>query len=99
MELRSKIFYYLKAQSGKKFKYIMTAIDQASHFTWGAGIAGTAFLFGMDSQVGLIALPVLAILPREMIDQWPIQDIPKTVTDILVFGLGGAAVLTLTNFL
>ena len=71
---------------------LLELIDQLLHVLWGTGIVLVAYHFGMRSLTGCLLLPVLAILPRELVDQWngwPIGD--GKLMDIFFFGVGGLA--------
>ena len=66
-------------------------IDQALHILWGAGIVCVAMNFGMRSAFAAIVLPIMALLPRELVDQfdgwWYIGD--GKMLDITCYGIGG----------
>ena len=97
MQLRHKIFMALKGTSYAKIA--MAAIDQLSHFWWGAGISAVATMFGMTHEIGLIVLPMLSILPRELVDQWPIEKPLDSIIDTISFGVGGLFIAGLLRIL
>jgi hypothetical protein len=65
-------------------------IDQALHMLWGAGIVWIAMAYGMRSAFAAFMLPVIALLPREFVDQWDGWHIGNgKMLDIICYGLGG----------
>jgi hypothetical protein len=68
--------------------------EQIAHAAWGAGIV---LMVRLMFPVGWwsvpwwfgFGLPVLAVLPRELVDQWPINKWGDTVIDLAFFGMGG----------
>ena len=75
-------------------------IDQALHLLWGFGIVWIAMHHGMKGAFAAWMLPVLALLPRELVDQWhgwPIGD--GKMLDIICYGLGGYLAYKIRGFL
>lgn len=64
-------------------------LDQGLHVLWGFGISYLAIRAGMNRVVWAILLPPLAMLPRELIDQWPINNYFDTNLDLFFFAVGG----------
>ena len=66
-------------------------VDQLLHLLWGFGIVWIAMHHGMKGAFAAVTLPVLALLPRELVDQfdgwWHIGD--GKMLDIICYGLGG----------
>jgi hypothetical protein len=52
----------------------------------------TPVVFWEASLPACILSALLLALPREIIDQWPVDDWGDTLLDLLFFALGGAAV-------
>ena len=65
-------------------------IEQLLHFLWTAIALLPVCLLGEWWAAALSAF--LFVLPREFIDQWPINKWWNIVLDLLFFTLGGAAV-------
>jgi hypothetical protein len=63
--------------------------DQSLHIAWGFAISYIASRCGMRGLWVHMLLPVLAVLPREFVDQWPINNPMDTVTDLMFFAIGG----------
>jgi len=79
---------WLDEKIGRKWRKIL---DQVLHFLW-AFIALIPVL-AIDSHViGAMLTAVLFALPRELVDQWPIDDWRDTILDLAVFALGGAII-------
>jgi hypothetical protein len=78
----------LDEKIGRKWRKIL---DQPLHFLW-AFIALTPVVFWEASLPACILSALLLALPREIIDQWPVDDWGDTLLDLLFFALGGAAV-------
>jgi hypothetical protein len=71
-------------------KLMIELADQILHMLWACGIVLVAMHYGMRGVKAAILLPVLAMLPRELVDQWngwPIGD--GKLMDIFFFGFGG----------
>ena len=66
----------------------MKALEQVLHMLWG-GLALVPVLISPGPIGGAIS-GVLLALPRELVDQWPINRIHDTILDLFFFGLGGA---------
>ena len=64
--------------------------DQALHFAWGAAAGGVAVGLGAHWLAGVPAAAVV-VLPRELIEQWPISKHSDWWLDTLAFLLGGFA--------
>ena len=71
-------------------------LEQLGHTVWGFGVVVLSWL-----ALGLPGAPawapyagfgvgVLVFLPRELIDQWPIERPSDTALDLFFFGVGGA---------
>ncbi|MHA1815973.1 MAG: hypothetical protein ACTSX1_08210 [Candidatus Heimdallarchaeaceae archaeon] len=79
----------LDAKFGRKWRKIL---DQVLHFLW-AFIALIPVLTIKSSPVlGCALSAVLFALPREIVDQWPIDDWGDTLLDLAFFALGGVVV-------
>jgi len=79
---------WLDEKIGRKWRKIA---DQVLHFLW-AFIALIPVLV-MDSQIiGCTLSAVVFALPREFVDQWPINDWGDTLLDLAFFALGGFVV-------
>ena len=75
-------------------------IDQALHMLWGGSIVWIAMHHGMEGAFAAVLLPVLALLPRELVDQWhgwPIGD--GKLLDIMFYGIGGYLTYRLRRFI
>jgi hypothetical protein len=76
---------WLDEKIGRKWRKIL---DQVLHFLW-AFIALIPVL-AMESHImGATFSAVLFALPREIVDQWPIDDWGDTLLDLAFFALGG----------
>ena len=75
----------LDAKFGKKWRKIL---DQVLHFLW-AFIALIPVLAMESHIIGATFSAVLFALPREIVDQWPIDDWGDTLLDLAFFALGG----------
>ena len=67
-------------------------IEMILHMLWGAWIVVVPYLFfilEVPRGVAAFLIPIAIILPREIVDQWPINHWRDTVIDLLMFGLGG----------
>jgi hypothetical protein len=80
--------YALRAWSGPVLGQV---IDQAGHFIWGFCIVLVASMMyrSLPDWLAAFCLPIFIVLPREIIDQWPINNIYDTILDLMFFGLGG----------
>lgn len=67
------------------------AVDQVGHMVWAASVVSAAMLIPVDGLNGAVAGALLC-LPRELVDQWPIERVWDTVLDCSAFVLGGALV-------
>lgn len=67
------------------------AVDQIGHASWAAAAVAAALLIPVPGLNGAVAGLVLA-LPRELVDQWPIDRWWDTVIDTAAFVMGGAVV-------
>lgn len=72
--------------------------DQALHVAWGYGIVILTLVVVRYSngdprkfRVAMLCmlLPVLVLLPRELVDQWPIENLADTMLDLIMCGVGG----------
>lgn len=69
--------------------------DQLLHAAWGFGVIAVFWAVSGRPRMGPMALlggAVAAIgmaLPRELVDQWPINRWWDTVLDLCLFGIGG----------
>lgn len=66
-------------------------LDQVLHFLW-AFIALIPVMVWGPTVVAGICSAVIFALPREVVDQWPIDDWRNTLLDLAFFALGGAVV-------
>jgi len=67
---------------------ISEILDQFLHTIWGALLASLAAYHGA-SPIVCCLFSIVCILPRELVDQWPIERPMDTVIDLGFFGLGG----------
>ena len=70
---------------GRKWRKIL---DQVMHFLW-TFIALIPVLAMDNKVVGATFSAVLFALPREIVDQWPINNWRDTILDLAFFALGG----------
>lgn len=78
----------------KTKKLIEKIGDQVLHFLWGFFIIGLpvlAHMALMSSSLFAFLYPMVIMLPREIVDQWPINHWGDTILDLLFFGVGGWA--------
>ncbi len=71
---------------GRKWRKIL---DQLLHFLWAAIGVLPVMIYGPTVIAG-IASGLLFALPREFVDQWPIDSWFDTILDLSFFALGGA---------
>ena len=64
------------------------ALEQLLHLAWG-GLALVPVLL-WPGPLGGAASGIALALPRELVDQWPINRPLDTLLDLAMFGLGGA---------
>ena len=76
---------WLDEKIGRKWRKIL---DQVMHFLW-AFIALIPVLTMDNKIVGSTCSAFLFALPREIVDQWPINNWRDTVVDLGFFALGG----------
>ena len=69
----------------------MEVLEQIGHFAWAAAVLILYIIIPIPLLNGFIA-GVMVALPRELIDQWPIERPLDTVLDLLFFGLGGLTI-------
>jgi hypothetical protein len=83
------------ASDGKKtttFKRVWRgAIDQCGHWLWAASVVSAVIVIPWDGVNGGVA-GLLIALPRELVDQWPIDRWWDTVLDTSFFVIGGTVV-------
>lgn len=77
---------WLDEKIGRKFRKIL---DQVLHFAW-AFIALIPVMVWGPTVVSGICSALLLALPREIVDQWPINNWKDTLLDLAFFALGGA---------
>ena len=65
------------------------ALDQGLHIIWGYWIVVVAMKAGLNRWWGAVWLPVLTLLPREFVDQWPINSWGDTIMDLTFLSVGG----------
>jgi hypothetical protein len=63
-------------------------IDQTLHFAWGLLIALPLAYYSAPLWVCVTA-PIIAMLPREVVDQWPVNSWNDTLVDLAFFGASG----------
>jgi len=78
----------LDEKIGRKWRKIL---DQPLHFLW-AFIALTPVLTLGNPVIAGALSGILIALPREVIDQWPINDWRDTLLDLAFFALGGGVI-------
>lgn len=74
---------------GKLGLVLADTIDQIIHGIWGFSLVTVAVQFGMNSMIGAVILPLIIAVPRELVDQWPVEDVTDTALDTLSFVIGG----------
>jgi hypothetical protein len=88
--MNENIKNYLDEKVGERWRKIIgQTVDQGLHFSW-SGAALLPLIISPGLETGFLT-GVLFSLPREFIDQWPINNWKNTALDILFFGSGGAA--------
>jgi hypothetical protein len=65
--------------------------EQVLHFAWSAYALLPIGIWGLDPITGATT-GVLLALPREFVDQWPINKWWDTAIDLAFFALGGATI-------
>ena len=78
----------LDEKFGRKWRKIL---DQVLHFLW-AFIALTPVANWGATVPACVLSALLLDLPREFVDQWPINDWGDTLLDLAFFALGGVVV-------
>jgi hypothetical protein len=105
MMMKIKKWFHDLVKSNRYGKQIEFAVDQLGHLAWGFMITALylcATWLNGNTDAGMhvllaFVLPVVALAPRELIDQWPIESWKDTIADLVFVGLGGvAACLILT---
>lgn len=81
-----KIKDWLDEKIGRKWRKIL---DQPLHFLWAFIALMPVMFWGATVLAGILSALLLA-LPREIVDQWPIDDWGDTLLDLAFFALGGA---------
>ena len=76
-------------------KWQKNILEFVAHFAW-AFIALLPVAITQEWWTGFLS-GVLLALPRELVDQWPIERPLDTVVDLLAFGLGGMLVIVVCN--
>jgi hypothetical protein len=96
MKIKKRVHDVLKKLPGGYL--IEYCLDQFLHVAWGFMIVNLALAIvrasGGDASgdrflAMAFLLPVTIIMPREIVDQWPIESFADTVLDLIFFGLGG----------
>lgn len=75
----------LDEKIGRKWRKIL---DQVLHFLWAFIALIPVIYFGPAVIAGALS-GILLALPREVVDQWPINDWRDTLLDLAFFALGG----------
>ena len=78
-------------------KWLEKTLEQVAHFAWAGGMVAAVLLIPQPWG-GLVGALILA-LPRELVDQWPINRPWDTVLDTVMFALGGFLVSLLVMLL
>ena len=76
----------LDEKIGRKWRKFL---DQPLHFLWAFIALMPVMIMGATVIAGIISALLLA-LPREFVDQWPIDHWDDTLLDLAFFALGGA---------
>jgi hypothetical protein len=79
---------WLDEKIGKKWR---KRLDQLFHFLWAFFALLPVAVMGFTVFACILSSLILA-LPREIVDQWPINDWRDTLLDLAFFALGGAVV-------
>lgn len=66
-------------------------LDQVMHFLW-AFLALLPVVVMGPTVIACVISALIIALPREFVDQWPIDDWGDTLLDLAFFALGGAVV-------
>ena len=73
----------------KMSKTVRNILDQILHLLWAFIALVPVMIFGPTVIAGACSGLLLA-LPRELVDQWPINHWSNTILDLAFFALGGA---------
>lgn len=79
---------WLDERIGKKWR---KRLDQLMHFLWTFIALTPIAVWGATVPACVLSALFLA-LPRELVDQWPIEHWDDTLIDLIFFALGGAVV-------
>jgi hypothetical protein len=77
---------WLDKNIGRKWRKIL---DQILHFLWAFIALIPVMVMGPTVIAGIMSALLFA-LPREIVDQWPIDHWGDTLLDLAFFALGGA---------
>jgi len=77
---------WIDEKIGRKWR---KRLDQIMHFLWAFIAVMPIMIWGATVPAGILTALLIA-LPREFIDQWPIDHWDDTLLDLLFFALGGA---------
>jgi ABC-type proline/glycine betaine transport system permease subunit len=77
---------WLDKNIGRKWRKIL---DQILHFLWAFIALIPVMVMGPTVIAGIMSALLFA-LPREIVDQWPIDHWDDTLLDLAFFALGGA---------
>lgn len=69
-------------------------LDQAAHLAWGMAAGLVPAVYGAPLWACAVAGVVVA-LPRELVDQWPVNSWRDTLADTAFFVAGGALAATI----
>ena len=79
---------WMDEKIGRKWRKIL---DQVLHFLWAFFALLPVATMGFSVFACVLSALLLA-LPREIVDQWPINDWTDTLIDLAFFALGGAVI-------
>ena len=79
---------WLDEKIGRKWRKIL---DQLFHFLWAFFALLPVATMGFSVTACMLSALIFA-LPREIIDQWPINDWRDTFIDLGFFALGGVVI-------
>ena len=77
---------WLDEKIGRKWR---KRLDQVMHFLWAFIALTPVMVWGPTAASGALSAIFIA-LPREFIDQWPIDHWDDTLLDLIFFAFGGA---------
>ncbi len=77
---------FIDEKIGRKYRKVL---DQLLHLLWAFFALIPVMVYGPTVIAGICSALLLA-LPREFVDQWPIDHWEDTLLDLAFFAIGGA---------